>query len=140
MKKIVLSVVLTGIMTSGITWWSLHHDMNDGHHGDLQLPVQSKANVYPVQGIYVFIYSEPQVPYTSLGYVDKRVVEEILLNTKGKKGGDILKEFGKAIINNIDLGAKLQEIISVAINEKPGVQGLIFRENLQTCEAITFAN
>ena len=98
----------------------------------------STGKAQQLDGIYLFIRSQPVERYVSLGTVTDNSVVRAAKSGTGKKGLDIFKSIGKSLINDISFENRLKSIIGEAKRSKENVQGLIFSDNLNKCEAIRF--
>lgn len=98
----------------------------------------SVSKVQKYDGVFVFIRSRPKENYTSLGIVESNTAVRAAESGTGKKGWDILNNVGKSLLKDISFENRLSSIVTEAKKEKAGVEGLIFIDDLNKCEAIKF--
>ena len=105
----------------------------------LQPQDRSIAKVQQYEGVYVFIRSRPNTDYVSLGSVETNSLTRTVESTQGKKRfGNIAKSIGQSLITELPFENRLKEIVAIAKQRQPQLQGLIFTDDLTRCEEIKF--
>ena len=100
------------------------------------------AKTEKVEGLFVFIKSEPTAAYNTIGTIkSKDVFERASEVGVGKeKTGTVLKNILKSALEEIPFDKKLLLMASEAKDEYPNSQGIIFDSNLNSCSVIQFVD
>lgn len=94
------------------------------------------AEVDKINGMYVFIKSEPLMEYDYLGTYESKWFLEVgkLAKLKGKKLTEILDE----VTDNLDFNDKLEKTIDEVKQKHPRADAVIFSEGMSSCKIIKF--
>ncbi len=102
-----------------------------------QTPSQNAANVSQINGLYVFIESQPQSNYDFLGEVANDFGDQMKEATdKNKKFGERLLGALSTTVENLDFGSKLEMMIEKAKKEYPTANGIIIEGKMNKIKAI----
>ena len=96
----------------------------------------SKSN--EINGVLIFIKTNPICKYTVLGVCKNDLLDQVGSATKEKKFGQVIKGLFDVSNQNMDFQKLLDNMVEKAKKEHPEVEGLIFKENLSSCEIIKF--
>lgn len=97
--------------------------------------VMARAN--RVNGLVVFLESEPITPYRVLGSVDLAALKG-MPQTEGRRVGEVLRDLGNNVVDNLTYSTKLDKLASQARATFPQAQAILIRGKLNQCTVITF--
>lgn len=106
-----------------------------------ELPKLQKreAGVDKVQGLYIFILSEPKLDYEPLGEIRNNIGEQLGDATDGKKKfGDIVEGIFSTAANNADFQKLLNHMATRARETYPNADGILFKFNMSQGTVIKF--
>ncbi|MCH8903561.1 MAG: hypothetical protein IIA45_06580 [Bacteroidetes bacterium] len=100
------------------------------------------AKTQKIEGLYVFIKSEPTAPYNTIGTIKSKDVFEraIEVGVGEEKAGTVLKNIIKSALEEIPFEKKLSLMASEAKDKYPNAEGIIFTSNLNNCSVIRFVD
>ena len=102
-------------------------------------PVQQNwAQVDRVNGLLVFIYAEPQSPYTVIGRLEYDAIEESLKEGQGKSFGKALGDILSKSIENMALPDQIAKMTELAKNQAPQADAIIISHRAFEAEIIQF--
>lgn len=97
------------------------------------------ATVDRVQGLPVFILSEPKTEFEVLGIVNNNMAEQFGDNTKGKKKfGDIVEGIFSTASDNANFQKLLNNMATMTKEQHPEADAILFEYNLSQGTAIKF--
>ena len=102
----------------------------------------NEARVNFVQGLPVFINSEPEKKYSALGNaITLDAINAMVDAENGKKKvvDQVVTAFGQ-VRQDLDFNQKLEKMVSKARSEHPDADAIIFRDKMNSCQAIKFNN
>lgn len=91
-----------------------------------------------VNGLFIFIKSEPVFEYKVLGTVKNDFFDQVSDNTDGKKFGNVIKGILNTATDNVDFQKLLTHMADLSKQTYMDAEGLIFNDNLSSCEVIKF--
>ncbi|GAA0192819.1 hypothetical protein GCM10009122_55640 [Fulvivirga kasyanovii] len=95
--------------------------------------------VKQVNGLYVYILSEPRMQVEPLGEVHNDVIAQLNEATSGKsKFTQILKGITTTAGKNVDFQQVLQHMTALAREQYPDAEALIFDSNLRHARVVKF--
>lgn len=99
---------------------------------------KGSATAERINGIYVFLKSYPAMDYDNIGSYEITWFEQAnkFLHLKGEKIGEVLSDFTQTANYN----KKIEMMIDSVKTKFPDTEGIIFRQNMLTCDAIKFKN
>jgi hypothetical protein len=104
--------------------------------------LSNEATVSSVQGLPVFINSEPVKKYSALGIpITLDAINGMINAENGKKKvlDQVITAVGQ-MRQDLDFNEKLEKMVSKARGEHPDADAIIFRDKMNSCQAIKFDN
>jgi len=91
-----------------------------------------------VNGILVFIQSQPVNEYEVIEPLRHDAVLETLQQTKGKKFGEAVGAFVSKSIENMNLKEQIYKMTELAKKQNPKTEGIIISDKIFEAELIVF--
>ena len=100
---------------------------------------KQEANVNKIQGLYVFIYSQPQTEYTVINQINNNLMDQFSEATRGKKKfKDVLQGIVETGSRNIAFQKLLYQMVTRTKQQYPSAEALIFDHNMSNARVIKF--
>lgn len=107
-----------------------------------EMPAEkNEATVSQINGLHVFIYSQPQSAFRQLGIINGDYFGQM------KEATDSEKKFGRKLLDaltttaeNIDFKSKLEMMVKLAKDEYQDADGVIFESEMNQAKVIQFTN
>jgi hypothetical protein len=108
----------------------------DNNYIKKEKSISSSENL--VNGLYIFIRSEPVLEYEVLGTIKKDFLDQFSDNSSGKKFGNVIKGIVYTATDNIDFQKLISHMAELSKETYKDSEGIIFNDNLSSCEVIKF--
>ncbi|MEQ8474508.1 MAG: hypothetical protein RIC35_25140 [Marinoscillum sp.] len=100
-------------------------------------PQKNSANVNQVNGLYVFVYCQPQVKYEVKGTITSDFGNQMKdATSKDQKFGKRLLGALATTVENVDFGSKLEMMVKKAKDEYPDANGIVFEGEMDKAKVI----
>lgn len=95
--------------------------------------------VKQINGLYVYVLSEPRMQVEPLGEVRNDVIAQLDEATAGKrKLKHILKGITSTALNNVDFQQVIYQMTTLAKEQHPDAEALIFDSSLNSARVVKF--
>jgi len=133
LKTLFLSTILTSFISCNNT-----KSIDCSNNPDFVKKEYNLSKSNEINGVFIFIKNNPICKYSVLGICKNDVLDQVGSATKGKKFGQAIKGLFDVSNQNMDFQKLLDNMVEKAKKEHSDVEGLIFKENLSSCEVIKF--